>query len=238
MRPAVSRVRCERGAGKPAGQGDQACQVDQRLRLLMRAEGGEDLGGDGMLDRQREEAAEDHVGGRVGGVGLDVHLADRQPRGGSAGGLENGGIGVADAAALEGRVDDAALAGPGLAGRDEDPVPQQRRQPLAHPRRLGEVAGPFLQDQADQRGVVAEEAVDQRAAELGHPGAVEPLGQSAQQVAAKAADQAQERAAPLGALRAGRLHGRAPAGRVMRAGEGLRPAKRCASVSGPAVIAK
>ena len=224
------------GPRHPGGQGQQGRQVHQGLSGLMVAERLEHVGRNAVFDRHRKQRAKDHVGGGMGGLRLDVLHPRRQPLAGRARGGQNGGKAVAQAAAVKGRVDDAPLACPIRAVRDEDAVAQQRRQTLAHAVRFREIARPILQDQPDQRRVVAEEAVDHRTAEFRHPRAVQAFRQRAQQVAPEPADQPAQRPAPLCALGAGRH--RAPTGRVIRPGDGLRPANRCASVRGPAVIAK
>ncbi len=241
MRPQPGRQRQDRG------------EVDQRLRVLVLAEGGEHLRRGPVLDRHREQRAEDHVGGGVAGLGLDVDLAPGlrlEPCDRGAAGVEHRREGVAQPPALEGRVDDPPRPCPRGAIGDEDRIAEQRREPGLQPPRFRKVAGTGLEDQLDQRGVVADEAVNDGRAEFGHPGPVEPRRQGREQVAAEGTGEAEHGAAAVAADGLGRDHAVALSAalrstercrltaRVMRPGECGRPAKRSASVSGPAVMAK
>ena len=84
--------------------------------------------------------------------------------------------GLAQPPALEGRVDDPPLPLPGGAVGQEHRLAEQRPEPGADAVGLGEVAGPLVEDGADQRRVVDQHRAEEGRAELGHPGAVEPRG--------------------------------------------------------------
>ncbi|MPL73778.1 hypothetical protein SDC9_19584 [bioreactor metagenome] len=184
-------------AREPARQRQQRAEIDHRRGVLMGAELVEDGRGGGILDRDREQGAEDHVSCGMRGFRLDLNRfrADLRAQAGDAGlaRLPHRGEGVAQPAALEGRVDDPALAQPGLAIGQEHAVAQQWRQPLAHPVGFREIHRSFLQHAGDKRGVVAQEGAEERGAELGHPGAVEARGLRREDIGAKQAEIAPQR---------------------------------------------
>ena len=127
-------------ARHPSGQANHRGKVYDGLGILMGAKGGKHLGRDPVLDGDREKGAEDRVGGGMARLWLDVDLlpgAGGEALGGGQRGGPDGGKGLAQAAALEGGVDDAALAFPQRAIGDKDRLAQQGRQTLAQAARVG-----------------------------------------------------------------------------------------------------
>ena len=170
----------------PARQGNERPEVQQGLAALVGFELCKDIACDTVLDRDREQRAKDHVGCGMARFGLHLNgLTTKrlQATYGCVRCLPHRGEGFAQASALEGRVNDAALPLPLRAVGQKHGISQQRAQAFADAVGLGEIVGPLPQNRPDQIGLVDHVAAKERRPEFRHPRPIKPRGLRGEDIA-------------------------------------------------------
>ena len=125
-----------KAARHPRRQRDERGKVQDRLGALIGAEFVKHLPRQNVVDRDREQRSENHIGGGVAGLFFDLDHTGGQARDRGLGGGDHRGKGIAQASTLKRGVDDAALTFPVRPVGQEHRIPQQRAQALGYPARF------------------------------------------------------------------------------------------------------
>ena len=160
----------------PARQGQEGRKIEDRLAALIITESLKHLTGKPMLDRDRKQGAEDHIGGGMAHLCLDLHLALGQTRHRRLPRRKDRRKSIAQSPPFKGRIDDAALPFPDRAIGHKNRIAQKRAQPLTDPVGFREIARTLLQHAPDQCRIVAKIAAKEGRAKFRHPGPIQARG--------------------------------------------------------------